>query len=36
MPVPRSETIAGLTAFTEDPGSIIGCPRVFQVRGRKR
>ena len=31
-----AETIAGLTAFTEDPESIIGCPRVFQVRGRKR
>jgi ubiquinone/menaquinone biosynthesis C-methylase UbiE len=31
-----AETIAELTAFTEDPESIIGCPRVFQVRGRKR
>jgi SAM-dependent methyltransferase len=30
-----AEAIAGLTALTEDPGSIIGCPRVFQVRGRK-
>ena len=30
-----AETIARLTAFTEDPESIMGCPRVFQVRGRK-
>ena len=30
------ETIAGLAAITEDPGSVIGCPRIFQVRGRKR
>jgi SAM-dependent methyltransferase len=29
------ETIAKLTAFTEDPRSIVGCPRIFQVRGRK-
>jgi cyclopropane fatty-acyl-phospholipid synthase-like methyltransferase len=29
------ETIARLTAFTEDAGSIIACPRIFQVRGRK-
>jgi SAM-dependent methyltransferase len=34
-PAEVAETIAGLTAFTEDPESIIGCPRVFQVRGRK-
>ena len=27
--------IASLTAFTEDPGTIVACPRVFQVRGRK-
>ena len=30
-----SGTIARLTAFTEDPGTIIACPRIFQVRGRK-
>jgi ubiquinone/menaquinone biosynthesis C-methylase UbiE len=30
------ETIAGLTAFTDDPESIVACPRVFQVRGHKR
>ena len=29
------ETIARLTAFTQDAGSIIACPRIFQVRGRK-
>jgi predicted O-methyltransferase YrrM len=29
------ETIAGLTAVTADPGSIVACPRIFQVRGRK-
>jgi ubiquinone/menaquinone biosynthesis C-methylase UbiE len=29
------EAIAELTTFTEDPRSIIGCPRIFQVRGRK-
>jgi SAM-dependent methyltransferase len=29
------ETIAGLAAFTEDAASIIGCPRIFQVRGTK-
>jgi ubiquinone/menaquinone biosynthesis C-methylase UbiE len=29
------ETIAGLTAFTEDATSILACPRVFQVFGRK-
>jgi hypothetical protein len=29
------DTIAELTAFTEDPRSTIGCPRIFQVRGRK-
>ena len=28
-------TIAGLTAFTEDPRSVIGLPRVFQTWGRK-
>jgi hypothetical protein len=30
------ETIAGLTAFTDDAESIVPCPRVFQVRGHKR
>jgi SAM-dependent methyltransferase len=30
------ETIAELTVFTEDERSIVGCPRIFQVRGRKR
>jgi predicted O-methyltransferase YrrM len=30
-----AETIAELRVFSEDPASIIGCPRVFQVRGRK-
>lgn len=29
------DTIAELTAFTEDPRTTIGCPRIFQVRGRK-
>ena len=29
------QTIAGLTALTEHPDSIIACPRIFQVRGRK-
>ena len=29
------QTIAGLTEFTEDPRSIVACPRIFQVRGRK-
>ena len=29
------ETIAGLTAFTEDSRSMLACPRIFQVRGRK-
>jgi ubiquinone/menaquinone biosynthesis C-methylase UbiE len=29
------ETIAELTAFTEDPRSTVACPRIFQVRGRK-
>jgi 2-polyprenyl-3-methyl-5-hydroxy-6-metoxy-1,4-benzoquinol methylase len=29
------ETIARLTALTTDPGSIVACPRIFQVRGRK-
>jgi SAM-dependent methyltransferase len=28
-------TIEGLTAFTSDPASILACPRIFQVRGRK-
>jgi ubiquinone/menaquinone biosynthesis C-methylase UbiE len=35
-PAEVAETIARLTAFTEDPESIIGCPRVFQARARKR
>jgi hypothetical protein len=30
------KTIAALTAFTEDPGSIVACPRIFQVWGQKR
>lgn len=30
------ETIAGLTALTEDASSIVACPRVFQVVGHKR
>jgi hypothetical protein len=30
------ETIAGLTALTEDAESIVACPRIFQVRGRMR
>jgi SAM-dependent methyltransferase len=34
-PAEVAETIAELTAFTEDPGSLLGCPRVFQVRARK-
>jgi SAM-dependent methyltransferase len=34
-PAKVAETITELTAFTEDPESIIGCPRVFQVRARK-
>ncbi len=29
------DTIAELTAFTEDPRSTIACPRVFQVRCRR-
>jgi hypothetical protein len=29
------ETIAELTAFTEDPRTTVACPRIFQVRGRK-
>ena len=29
------ETIDGLTAFTADPGSVVACPRIFQVSGRK-
>ncbi len=29
------DTIAELTAFTEDPRSTIACPRIFQVRARK-
>jgi 2-polyprenyl-3-methyl-5-hydroxy-6-metoxy-1,4-benzoquinol methylase len=29
------DTIARLTTFTEDPRSMIACPRIFQVRGRK-
>jgi hypothetical protein len=29
-----AETVAALTAFTEDPRSVIGLPRVFQVWGR--
>jgi hypothetical protein len=29
------DTIAELTAFTEDPRSMLACPRIFQVRGRK-
>ena len=28
------ETIAELTAFTEDPRTTVACPRIFQVRGR--
>lgn len=27
-------TVAELTAFTEDPSTVVGCPRVFQVWGR--
>jgi ubiquinone/menaquinone biosynthesis C-methylase UbiE len=30
------DTIAGLTAYTEDPRTIVACPRIFQARGRKR
>jgi ubiquinone/menaquinone biosynthesis C-methylase UbiE len=30
------QTIAGLTALTEDDRSIVACPRIFQVRGHKR
>lgn len=30
------ELIAELTSFTEDAGSIVACPRIFQVMGRKR
>jgi hypothetical protein len=30
------EIVAALSAFTDDPASIVGCPRIFQVRGRKR
>jgi SAM-dependent methyltransferase len=30
------ETIAELTVLTEDERSIVGCPRIFQVCGRKR
>lgn len=30
------ETIAGMAALTEDPGSTIGCPRIFQVRAHRR
>lgn len=29
------DTIAGLTAITDDPRTIVACPRIFQVRGRK-
>jgi ubiquinone/menaquinone biosynthesis C-methylase UbiE len=29
------DVVAELTAFTDDPASIVGCPRIFQVRGRK-
>jgi ubiquinone/menaquinone biosynthesis C-methylase UbiE len=29
------ETIAELTALTEDSTTIVACPRIFQVRGRK-
>ncbi len=29
------DTIAALTAFTEDPRSTVACPRIFQVRGRR-
>lgn len=29
------ETIAGLRACTEDPRTIVACPRIFQVRGHK-
>jgi predicted O-methyltransferase YrrM len=28
-------TITSLEAFTEDPTSLVGCPRIFQVWGRK-
>lgn len=28
------DTIAGLTAVTEDPRTVVACPRIFQVRGR--
>lgn len=34
-PVELQETIAGLEAFTNDPQSIIGLPRIFQVWGRR-
>jgi hypothetical protein len=30
------QTIAGLTALTEDARSIVACPRIFQVRGHKQ
>jgi ubiquinone/menaquinone biosynthesis C-methylase UbiE len=30
------EAVAELTAFTADPRSVTGCPRVFQVWGRRR
>ncbi len=29
------ETIAELTAFTQDPRTTVACPRIFQVRGRR-
>jgi hypothetical protein len=28
-------TITGLAALTADASSIVACPRIFQVRGRK-
>lgn len=28
-------TVAGLTSFTDDPRSVVGLPRVFQVRGSR-
>jgi SAM-dependent methyltransferase len=30
-----ADTIAELTAFTEDPRTTVACPRIFQVWGRK-
>ena len=30
------DVIAELTAFTADPRTVMGCPRIFQVWGRKR